>query len=323
MNTMTTTRTTATPGVSSENREAWLDQRRQGCTATEVAKLAKGRSNDRRAIIVEKLTGERADLSGNQYVNHGNVREPIIAAWIETNFDIAPSAVLFSGVDPRHLATPDGVSNTFDLDRITSEIKTSKHDLDPRLTYYASTGYSDQMQWQMHVMGGERVLFAWEQHDDNWPDPAPLLAEPRWVWIERDQKRIDTLVAIADDLLHDLDHARPDDLAPVGDIPADLAQLVHDLLQHRDREAVAKKQKEATWKLLQAAMAGQTDYRAANLEATLTVGTVTKDVETLDVEKMVKRAPRVVANYEALVKKCTVIVPGQPKTTMTVTAAKK
>lgn len=327
---MSTTETPATalnagpanPGVSSEQREAWLDQRRGGCTATEIAQLAKGSTADRRRIIREKLTGERQDLSGNKYVERGNEREPVIMAWVEENFDLAPSSLLYAGTDPRHLATPDGVSNLFFIDGLTAEVKTSKHNMDPALAHFKGSGYMDQMQWQMHVMGGQRVLFVWEQHDDNWPDPKPVHDEPQWRWIDRDQKRIDELVAIADDFLRSLDHARPEGLAPVGDIPAEMAQLAHEILQHRNTEAAAKVLREAAWKKLQALNEGVTEFAAENDQARISISTVQKDADVLDEALMRERAPRAVEQYEALVKRYTKRKPLPPKTTLTVTAKK-
>jgi len=313
-----------TIGASSEDREVWLNQRAHGITATQVAKLAKGSQADRRAIKVEKLTGKFEDLTGNKYIDRGNAREPVIAAWIEANFDIAPSLNVYAGENLRHLATPDGRSVMFELDRLTSEIKTSKYDMNPKGVKFRASTYGDQMQWQMHVMGGIRVLFVWEQHDDNWPDPTPVHNEPQWAWVERDQKRIDQLVTIADEFLDDLDRSRPDDLAPVGDIRPDLAQLAHDLLIHRNAEAVAKKQKEAVWKLLQAATADLDEYAAKNEEASISVGLVIQpDIDVLDEGKMRERSPRLVSQYEALVARYSVRTARPSKRTLNVTAAKK
>lgn len=332
-----------TAGVSSDDREAWHEQRRQGVTATQVRDLASGRGGVRRKIMIEKLTGEHDDLTGNKYIDRGNAREDHIAAWIEENFDLLPSRRVFAGENPRHLATPDGISADIVNDRLTAEVKTSKHDLDPLLSdrtalgalsggtvtpsvkrsgHFWTTGYYDQIQWQMHVMGGQLALFVWEQHDDNWPDPANLYPEPRWVWVQRDQKRIDELVGIADDFLDDLDHARPGDIAPVGDMEPDLAAAVHELLLARDAEAVAKAQREKAWKQVQALTDGLTDFRASNSEASVSVTTSVRDAEKLDEVKMRERAPRLVAQYEALVKRYTKVVPGEPKVTLSVTAAK-
>jgi hypothetical protein len=327
---------TPIPGSSYESKDEWLTQRRGGVTATEVRELARGGGAAKREIILEKLVGGGKDLSGNRYVNHGNKREPIIAAYLEANFDIAPEDRVWSGENVRHLASPDGVSSDFAFDRITSEIKTSKHDLTPGDVvdrvfigkpsgHFASTGYYDQIQWQMHVMGGERVLFAWEQHDDNWPDPAPIHDRPQWCWILRDQRRIDALVDVADKFLAEISTATVDSLAPVGEIDVDplTVDLVHQLLAHRDAETIAKRLKENVWKQLQTKLmpteTSADDVRFDLSEASVSVSTSTKGgnvVDVVDYEAMARKSPSLVQKYADLVARNT-IQKTQPTTTST------
>ena len=270
-----TTQTThhATPGPSSKDREAWLAARSHGITATEVREAAKGSSTDRRKIITAKLTGDHKDLTGNKFINRGNVREPIIAEWIQRRYGINPSDVVYAHAgDPRHLATPDGYTiDPMTQEVLVSEIKTSKHDLSPfefgttvenpvvtpglaislngtpGAPYFWTTGYYDQMQWQMHVLDADRMLFVYEQHDDNWPDPEAL-REPVAVWIQRDNRRIDQLVQIANKLLTEIEAARVSDLPQtVGTIPLEIADEVHQLLEYRNTESIAKTAKESVW----------------------------------------------------------------------------
>src|SRR5690606_32250113 len=128
-------------------------------------------ARQRRELLQAKLNRTSVDLTGNRYIDHGNKREPIIGAWFLANFDIEPCELVYSsGDNPRHLASPDGVSLDFANDGITAEVKTSKHDLTPgeivgntlvltqrddgtfaldKSRHFASTGYYDQMQWQM------------------------------------------------------------------------------------------------------------------------------------------------------------------------------
>jgi hypothetical protein len=287
------TLTPAIRGVSSADREAWLAQRRQGVTATEIATLAKGSMADWRRILAEKISGEQS-FTGNQYTEHGNRREPLIAAWIEERFDIAPNSHVYSR--GRYLATPDGISE----DGILAEIKTSKHDLHPtrRGSHFTQTGYLDQMQWQLWVMDASECLFAWEQHDDAWPDPSPLKPEPECVWISRDESRIAFLVEVADRFLADLDAARiTGGLPPVGDIPGEIADHVHRLLLARNAEAIAKMQKDIEWGWLQDELLAGEDLSMSNAEAKVTVSTTTKqtDVSTVD-QAALEADPR----YEAL-----------------------
>lgn len=190
----------------------WLEARRSGVTATEVSKLAQGRPGERAKMLAEKLTGERT-FFGNKYTAWGLERESTIAAAIFRDYGILGSDVLFHAPgEIRHLATPDGVKMDENGIVTIAEIKTGKYDLDPELAHFKSTTYLDQMQWQMYVMGDtcKKCLFVWEQHDDNWVTgedgierPTPL--EQKSVWIDRDQKRIDHLILLADAFLEEVE----------------------------------------------------------------------------------------------------------------------
>jgi hypothetical protein len=198
----------------SVDEAGWLEARRRGVTATEIAKLAQGQPAARATILAEKLTGERS-FFGNKYTDHGLEREPHISARLQAQHGFTPSDVLFHAQnDFRHLATPDGILVDGSGLVTIAEIKTGKHDLDPIGPAFAKTTYMDQMQWQMYVMGDTctRCLFAWEQHDDEWvrgldgvERPRPLGLEQAWVY--RDDERIAELVRVADEFLADLDWA--------------------------------------------------------------------------------------------------------------------
>lgn len=224
MTTKTSTALKAHPGPASKTPD-WYEARRGGATATEIRDLAKGYKSNRNRILREKLTGDRMNLAGKPAVEYGNLREPLIAAWIERRFGIPANDLLYiHDDDHRLLATPDGLEvDPMTGDVYVSEVKTSKHDLTPgriddehvlRLTkgpggkwylqdnHFADTGYYDQMQIQMFVTGATRTLFAWEQHDGDWtewPERAPrtLTPEPGWCWVLRDEKRIAELLEVA------------------------------------------------------------------------------------------------------------------------------
>lgn len=312
----TVTLPAAVRGPSSDDREAWFEQRRQGITATEVRDLAKGGFADRRRILTEKLTGERS-FAGNKYTDHGNRREPIIARWITAQFEIPENTHVWAR--GRYLATPDGLSE----DGLLFEIKTSKHDLTPgplragrvldlakigprhRSLHFWSTGYYDQIQWQMFVLDASECLLAWEQHDDDWPDPKPLYEVPQHAWILRDDERIAALLEIADAFLIELDAARYAGLPPVGDVPAEVADHMHRLLAARNAEAVAKAQKETEWKWLQGRLLadGEPDLSLENADGKITVSTTTNHDLTQAVDEAALEAdPRsaaLVAEYDA------------------------
>lgn len=177
--------TDGTP-ISSEEERSWLAARRKGITATDAKRLLRLNGQRRTSwqlVLKEKLTGYSASFEPMQ---HGLIREPVIASWVNDVYGITPNRFLFHGINPRHLATPDGIGPSG-----LAEIKTS---VDPLKLVIRRC--RDQMQWQMHVMECDRVL---------------LVVENRYTftrevsWVKRDQVRIDALVIEADFLLEELD----------------------------------------------------------------------------------------------------------------------
>jgi hypothetical protein len=57
--------------------------------------------------------------------------------------------------------------------------------------------YLRQVWWQQYVLGADRTLVVWEQHNDF----VPVDAEPKCLWVERDEDQIHALVGLADRLL--------------------------------------------------------------------------------------------------------------------------
>lgn len=213
------------------DEEAWLRARRVGVTATEVSKLATPGESYALTLIKEKQTGERT-FFGNQYTDWGLAREEVLVRNILEPEGFVGSDVLYhADGNPRHLATPDGIYAR-DGFLMLAEIKTSKYDLDPEGEHFKKTSYYDQMQWQLYVAGDDvtEMLFVWEQHNDQWPTPSPF--EANKAWIDRDQKRIEELIVIADKFLDQLDNGYEDD-------PEDYAELV--------REHVVLKSRIAEW----------------------------------------------------------------------------
>jgi hypothetical protein len=54
--------------------------------------------------------------------------------------------------------------------------------------------------WQQHVLGAERTLVVWEEHDGF----VPIDDEPRSAWVDRDESEIGTLVQLATSLIDEL-----------------------------------------------------------------------------------------------------------------------
>lgn len=181
--------------ADSRDRVAWLRARARGITATDVAGLSGDNSIIRAA---EAKLGGGARFGGNAYTDHGRRREPELAAWVAATHGIQPSSALFRAeVEHRHLATPDGVVQDDGGRILLAEIKTTNKNWRtiPRT-------YMRQVWWQQHVLGAERTLFVWEEHDNF----QPIHDEPRCVWIDRDDREIGQLVTLATRLIDELYH---------------------------------------------------------------------------------------------------------------------
>ena len=161
-------------------------------TATDASRFSSERAVH--AVAQDKLLG--SGFSGNAFTDHGRAREPEIARWVHATHRIPPSSTLFhADGETRHLATPDGVA-VHDGTVVLSEIKTTGH-----AWRSIPRSYLRQVWWQQYVLGAERTLVVWEQHENF----VPVAAEPRWQWVERDDNQIHQLVVLASRLL-DLMH---------------------------------------------------------------------------------------------------------------------
>jgi hypothetical protein len=185
----------------SADRVAWLKARSRGITATDVARLSGAASI--RAVALDKIHG--SGFGGNAYTDHGRAREPEIARWVEARYGIVASDALFHAAgQTEHLATPDGLAVATSGALELAEIKTTKSAWKsiPR-------SYLRQVWWQQYVLGAERTLLVWEQHDNF----VPVHPEPKWQWIDRDENEIHLLVGLADQVLDIVGHERT---APAG-----------------------------------------------------------------------------------------------------------
>ncbi|MEJ1154990.1 YqaJ viral recombinase family protein [Microbacterium marmarense] len=192
--------------ADSRDRVAWMRARSRGITATDVASLTSEKSIVRAAD--SKLMG--SGFSGNAFTAHGKAREPEIAAWVAATHGIQPSSALFHAVvEKRHLATPDGIMID-SASRVTlAEIKTTN-----KSWRSVPRTYLRQVWWQQHVLGAERTLVVWEEHNDF----VPVSDEPRCVWIDRDEREIAKLVSLATSLIDELYH-RTTGRRPAADAP--------------------------------------------------------------------------------------------------------
>ncbi|MGH3703002.1 MAG: YqaJ viral recombinase family protein [Agromyces sp.] len=170
------------------DRDRWLATREGRIGGSDAAKFAKLDS----APLYAR--DKRRTFSGNAFTNHGNAREDFLLR----TFNIPRNVALFHAEgNERHVATPDGIRDlTSGL--LLAEAKTTNK---PWRTI--PRGYLRQIWWTQYVLGAERTLIVWEQHDGF----VPIDFEPKSSFIERDDTEIAQLIRIADRVLEDLDAA--------------------------------------------------------------------------------------------------------------------
>lgn len=165
------------------DRERWLAARAGRIGASDAARFAKLASAP--LYMKAKLLD---NFHGNDYTRHGNEREPFILA----PFGFTQNKALFgSETTDLHSCTPDGI-RVVGGRLILAQAKTSNKPL-----FKVPPTYLRQIWWEQHVMGADRTLFVWEQHDNF----VPTEMEPHSQWIDRDDTRIADLIIIADRVL--------------------------------------------------------------------------------------------------------------------------
>jgi hypothetical protein len=217
-------------GASDEDRPAWLAERAQGVTATEVRDAQIGgapkrdeiadRKRHQRELISAGKIDEAAQVGAvqdNKWMAWGRKREPVIADWVRTRYGIAWEHRVFHHTDDsRLLASPDGIG-LVDGRLVLAEIKTAGVRKMPGTKAFEHAGYALQMQWQMFVTGAQRCLYVLEEHDGDWQDrggqfeePEPISfggdVDPEAVWVDRDEHVIAELKKTALAVLDLVEH---------------------------------------------------------------------------------------------------------------------
>jgi len=177
----------------SADEDAWLEARRQGVTATEVAQAATP-AGFRDAVEQRK---NPQPIEVNAYMEFGLVWEDWVIDKISLEYDIAPNDFLIAGEDCRHLATPDGLSSDH---RAIAEVKTTGKDWEK--VSRLPLKYKRQVQWQLHVTGAEFAVVAWLLRDvTDTGIFVPAWFRPKVGVLERDEDMIAGLVDVAGRLL--------------------------------------------------------------------------------------------------------------------------
>jgi hypothetical protein len=172
------------------SKERWLEARRGGVTATQVAKAASGPGGFEQAVMEYREEFQETD---NPYMKFGRDWEGPISMHLKDRYAIMPNEWLISSsVSDHYLATPDGLSLGHEQ---ISEVKTTGKD-------WATipVQYRRQVQWQLFVTGAVSCVFAWMLREERGGVFMPAWFDPKVEIIERDEDIIASLVKVADDL---------------------------------------------------------------------------------------------------------------------------
>lgn len=241
----------ARAGAPDTDKPKWLAERLGGVTATEVRDLMVKGAPFRLSLLEEKRSGVSKNLCDNKYLAWGRKREDVNAQWLLHRFGLAWEHRVFHGADePRFLASPDGLGVDAKGLLVGYEHKTSSYDIAPGSEHFEKVGYALQVQWCMYVLGAQRWLYVWEQHDGNWldrggefPEPEPWDLEPSFAWIDRDEKVIAQLVKAATAFLGDLEEDElTEALSPLGPAVAEYLRLEAQIAPVQERMAELKGQ---------------------------------------------------------------------------------
>jgi predicted phage-related endonuclease len=180
--------------VASKNvsAERWLSARREGVTATQVAKAAAGPGGFEQAV--EDYRADFVEMD-NPYMAFGRAWEGPISMHLKDAYGVMPNDWLISSaVSDHYLATPDGLTLGHDA---ISEVKTTGKDWNPERI---PVQYRRQVQWQLFVTGASMCYFAWMLREERDGAFLPGWFEPKVITMERDEAMIASLVKVADDL---------------------------------------------------------------------------------------------------------------------------
>ena len=175
-----------------EDFEAWLNARRYGVTATQVANASTPAGFERAAA--DFLTEYREQ--DNAYMRFGREWEPLMADYVEAEYSITPNEALIAGEKSHHLATPDGLQ--WPDHRVIGEYKTTGKDWGT--VERLPLRYKRQVQWQLHVTGAQSCVVAWLLREEVHGTFVPAWFEPKTGIVQRDEEMITDLIVTADRL---------------------------------------------------------------------------------------------------------------------------
>lgn len=262
--------------LKSDSREEWLEQRTQFLTATDIATLYNGGPKAWENTAQSKQ--EIPDDFDNQYLRWGREREESIANYVRTFVDssLEPNDQLFvSTKHPKIAATPDMVSRDAVGDVFSAEIKTTKTDLTK-----IPLKYLIQMEVQMLVLGTDRCVFVWEQHEDFTP------MQPKHQIYESDPVKREKILEIVDRFYGEGEKSDSEDA--LEELLKRHAEIVH-------RENLLKAEKEQI-RLDMLKITGEKDFQFSSPRGKITYFS-TSPQTTFDAKKFKEDHPDLHSQY--------------------------
>lgn len=189
---------------------AWLAQRRDYITATDVAYLSTSPASW--AKIRAEKDGTAPDRGSSLEMQWGTAREAALVAYAQTiEPTICPNDNVCVHPDGPWAATPDGIGVG-----VVCEVKTGS----VNGLASARRRHQAQMQWQMWVTGASGCLYVTEVRE--WDDMGFTPGERSHEWVDRDEDHIAELLDVAERFLSGDDVTELDVLiAAVDDIQAE------------------------------------------------------------------------------------------------------
>lgn len=177
------------------DEDLWLDMKRMGVSATDVAKASTEAGY--RDVLDQRVNN--IQIEDNAYMRFGREQETNVAMWLKQKYGIMPNDWVISHQDnPSYMATPDGISMNH---KVIAEIKTTGKDWDPARI---PIQYRRQVQWQLYVTGADYAVFAWLLRVERDGVFYPGWFQPKDTVIEPDPEHQEKLKQVADKLLGDL-----------------------------------------------------------------------------------------------------------------------
>lgn len=174
----------------------WFELRDSGISATAVAKASAG-TGGYNEVIRSFVNPE--PIPDNAYMAFGREQEQPIIEALPATLNLTHNDWLICADGPGNewqLATPDGFDDSFDT---VVEVKTTGKDWETLAKIPIQ--YRRQVQWQLHVTGAKRCIFAWMLRVESPSgDFVPGWIEPKWLIIERDEDEIAKLISVAQNL---------------------------------------------------------------------------------------------------------------------------